>query len=156
MTDLQPNLNCQAFEASFPNVPVDVFSCCTSNSDLMTCNDEGKITALLMTCPEGEEKAWSGSSFPYQIQHLTSLEQIYLDGCAMVGSLPEIFQYLPNLFVLDLKSNQFHSQIPNTIGTLNKMRWLQLQNNRFSGNVPFGLIEHISTMECSSERHCSL
>ncbi|KAJ3018707.1 UNVERIFIED_CONTAM: hypothetical protein HDU68_011016 [Siphonaria sp. JEL0065] len=87
---------------------------------------------------------------------MNALEQIYMDGCAMTGSLPEIFNELPNLIVMDLNRNQFTGLMPSTFSYLSNLRWLQLQHNKFSGSVPFGLSDYISQLECTEDRHCFL
>ncbi|ORY51838.1 hypothetical protein BCR33DRAFT_712037 [Rhizoclosmatium globosum] len=155
VTGPRPSLQCQAFEASFPMIQgFDVYSCCETQTHLIHCNEEGQITQLSLSCPAGEEKPWTGSAFPYQIQYMPALQQIYLDGCAMTGQLPEIFGHLPNLIVLDLKDNQFSGPLPHTLGLLSSLRWFQIQSNNFNGMVPFAFREYIEQLECTAEKPC--
>ena len=53
----------------------------------------------------------------------------------MTGSIPDL-SGLPNLESLDLGSNSLTGNIPATLGSLTKLKWLSLTTNQLSGSVP--------------------
>ncbi|KAI3793187.1 hypothetical protein L1987_35802 [Smallanthus sonchifolius] len=98
---------------------------------------------------------------PPSIGNLTSLERLYLSGCASGGSIPDSFNRLKNLRELGLAfnglvgafptfllnhsmleylnfpSNQFHGSLPSNLCLIQPLlRVLELANNRFNGFLP--------------------
>ncbi|XP_039162673.1 receptor like protein 27-like [Eucalyptus grandis] len=55
------------------------------------------------------------------------------------GILMEYEKILSYLHVIDLSSNNFIGEIPNTIRSLTKLRMLNLSNNALTGSIPLSL-----------------
>jgi hypothetical protein len=71
----------------------------------------------------------------------TSIEKFWVDANFFHGSIPsEIADRWPNLRTLDLYDNDLTGVIPKEIGQLSQLHQLLLQDNRFSGNIPFNEI----------------
>ena len=57
----------------------------------------------------------------------------------MAGPIPETLGQLNNLQYLDLANNQLTGTIPETLGQLNSLRELNLANNQLTGEIPQAL-----------------
>ncbi|TXG47633.1 hypothetical protein EZV62_026927 [Acer yangbiense] len=76
-------------------------------------------------------------SFPSITFSMPSLQTIDLGSNSLYGGLPsDIFNYLPNLKVLDLPFNMFDGQIPSTISKCQKLQMLSLSYNNFTRYIP--------------------
>ncbi|XP_071719875.1 probable LRR receptor-like serine/threonine-protein kinase At1g67720 [Rutidosis leptorrhynchoides] len=76
---------------------------------------------------------------PSDLTKLTSLEQLWLDGNALTGPIPD-FTGCPNLKIIHLENNQLSGNIPSSLAELPNLSQLYLQNNLLTGDVPTSLL----------------
>ena len=79
------------------------------------------------------------TSFPENIEKLTSLKKLNLSKNSLQGPIPESLGQLENLEELDLHSNQLSGPLPKTLGDLKNLRKLELHQNMLSGPLPESL-----------------
>ncbi|XP_004308929.1 PREDICTED: probable LRR receptor-like serine/threonine-protein kinase At3g47570-like [Fragaria vesca subsp. vesca] len=69
----------------------------------------------------------------------TQLTQLYLGGNQIVGTIPETLGNLNSLIFLGLENNLFTGIIPSSFGKLQNLQILSLSTNRLSGWIPSSL-----------------
>ncbi|WP_437400077.1 leucine-rich repeat domain-containing protein [Flagellimonas lutimaris] len=69
----------------------------------------------------------------------------------LTGTLPDELGYLLNLQFLDLTHQNIMGPIPNTLGNLRELRWLEMDNNQLTGPIP-GTFGYLTNMEFLSIR----
>lgn len=74
-------------------------------------------------------------SFPADIDLLTNLNYLYLNNC-LTGIIPEKIGNLVNLQYLNLFNNSLSGTIPASICNLKKLVELDLTQNKLNGNIP--------------------
>ncbi|CAB9507064.1 STYKc [Seminavis robusta] len=79
------------------------------------------------------------------------LEELYLSGNSLSGSIPSEVGLATNLRTLELHINQLSSSLPSEIGDLSGLQWLSLQGNKFSGT----LISELGKMSSLEYLHVS-
>ncbi|KAI3683781.1 hypothetical protein L1987_84296 [Smallanthus sonchifolius] len=79
------------------------------------------------------------SSIPNDLTRLTSLEQLWLDGNALTGPIPD-FTGCPNLKIIHLENNQLSGDLPPWLADLPNLSQLYVQNNLLSGEVHSSLL----------------
>ena len=78
---------------------------------------------------------------------LTSLQQLFISGCQITGTLPTSVGNMKNLTTLDVSVNQFSGTIPDEIGGLTGITInLTLNSNQFSGTLPESMKNIISAI----------
>ncbi|TVU26590.1 hypothetical protein EJB05_29144, partial [Eragrostis curvula] len=101
------------------------------------------------------QKVSLGSNFfngtiPSSLSNLSQLGELYLDSNQLVGQIPTSFGSLPILQVLNVSNNSLQGSIPKVqnsnncadgtihpdIGNAKQLTYLQLQSNKFSGEIP--------------------
>ncbi|KAA8526338.1 hypothetical protein F0562_008459 [Nyssa sinensis] len=70
--------------------------------------------------------------------NLSSLENLWLSGCNLVGQIPTSFARLSRLTNLEVSSNNLSGPIPTLIFQLTSLVQLELFENSFSGHLPAG------------------
>ncbi|KAL5565917.1 hypothetical protein UlMin_029081 [Ulmus minor] len=81
-----------------------------------------------------------GGVFPDSIGNLTSqLQELYLGGNHIHGSIPSSLENLFNLNALTMEENLLTGDIPEYLGKFGKMQFLALTTNRLSGKIPSSL-----------------
>jgi hypothetical protein len=83
----------------------------------------------------GMEHGGLTSSIPSEIENLSKLIFLDLDYNDLTGSLPSGLFTLGGLTQLDLNNNRFSGSI-NNIGVFPEMEFLQLHTNMFTGQIP--------------------
>ncbi|KAJ9559080.1 hypothetical protein OSB04_013694 [Centaurea solstitialis] len=78
-------------------------------------------------------------SIPSDLTKLSNLEQLWLDGNALTGSIPD-FAGCPNLKIIHLENNRLSGDLPSSLADLPNLNQLYVQNNLLSGEVPSGLL----------------
>ncbi|MFS7908663.1 putative protein kinase RLK-Pelle-LRR-I-1 family [Helianthus anomalus] len=78
-------------------------------------------------------------SIPNDLTRLTGLEQLWLDGNALTGPIPD-FTGCPNLKIIHLENNQLSGELPTWLADLPNLSQLYVQNNLLTGEVPSGLL----------------
>ncbi|KAJ0519221.1 putative protein kinase RLK-Pelle-LRR-I-1 family [Helianthus annuus] len=78
-------------------------------------------------------------SIPSELTKLTSLEQLWLDGNALTGPIPD-FTGCPNLKIIHLENNQLSGDLPSSLADLPNLSQLYVQNNLLTGEVSSGLL----------------
>ncbi|KAI7742485.1 hypothetical protein M8C21_007169 [Ambrosia artemisiifolia] len=77
---------------------------------------------------------------PTSIQNLKNLTTFYacriLVGCSFSGPIPDSIGYLDQLVFLALNNNSFVGPIPPSIGNLTNLSWLDLSDNQLLGPIP--------------------
>ncbi|GJU91491.1 probable LRR receptor-like serine/threonine-protein kinase [Tanacetum coccineum] len=116
-----------AQEGGDPCLPVP-WSWLECNSDL-----QPKIISIKLS-----SKNITGS-IPSDLTKFSSLEELWLEGNAFTGSIPD-FSGCPNLRIIHLENNQLSGHIPSSLANLPNLSRLYLQNNLLSGHVPSGLL----------------
>ncbi|KAI3512094.1 hypothetical protein L1887_19284 [Cichorium endivia] len=76
---------------------------------------------------------------PLDLTKLTYLEQLWLDGNALTGPIPD-FTGCPNLKIIHLENNQLSGELPASLAELPNLSQLYVQNNLLSGDVPSGFL----------------
>ncbi|KAI7751377.1 hypothetical protein M8C21_016925, partial [Ambrosia artemisiifolia] len=101
----------------------------------LECNSDPqpKITSVKLS-----GKNISGS-IPSELTKLSSLEELWLDGNAFTGSIPD-FTGCPNLRIIHLENNQLTGALPSSLADLPNLHKLYVQNNLLSGHVPPDLL----------------
>ncbi|KAJ3077929.1 hypothetical protein HDU99_000887, partial [Rhizoclosmatium hyalinum] len=146
-TDCQTLASALAYAA----VPVNVETCCSDPYQLVNCDANGNIYQLNMACTDNF--LWASKPFPSGISGLPYLQTIFMSGCAMTGTLPDIFASLPNLLVLEVDGNRLTGSLPASLGSIG-LRWGQFQNNLFTGSVPTTFTQYLNGLQCSVDRPC--
>nr|XP_043631888.1 probable LRR receptor-like serine/threonine-protein kinase At1g67720 [Erigeron canadensis] len=100
----------------------------------LECNSDGqpKIISIKLS-----SKNITGS-VPSDLTKLSSLEELWLDGNAFTGPIPD-FSGCPNLRIIHLENNQLTGDLPSSLANLPKLSKLYVQNNLLSGYVPSAL-----------------
>ncbi|KAL8214455.1 hypothetical protein R6Q57_003904 [Mikania cordata] len=78
-------------------------------------------------------------SIPSDLTKLNSLEQLWLDGNALTGPIPD-FTGCPNLKIIHLENNQLSGDLPLSLADIPNLSQLYLQNNLLTGEVPSSLL----------------
>ncbi|KAE8772139.1 putative LRR receptor-like serine/threonine-protein kinase [Hordeum vulgare] len=79
-------------------------------------------------------------SIPQELGHLSNLVVLELGENSLTGKIPRIILNHSTLEMLDLHSNFLHMELPSNIGnTLPNLSWLFLYNNMFQGQIPDSL-----------------
>ncbi|XP_071690581.1 probable LRR receptor-like serine/threonine-protein kinase At1g67720 [Rutidosis leptorrhynchoides] len=78
-------------------------------------------------------------NIPLDLTKLTSLEELWLDGNALTGPIPD-FTECRNLKIIHLENNRLSGDIPSSLADLPNLSQLYLQNNLLSGDVPSSLL----------------
>nr|XP_043610918.1 probable LRR receptor-like serine/threonine-protein kinase At1g67720 [Erigeron canadensis] len=125
-----------AQEGGDPCLPV-AWSWLECNSDR-----EPKITSVKLS-----GKNLTGS-IPSDLTKLTGLEQLWLDGNALTGPIPD-FTGCPNLKIIHLENNQLTGDLPSSLADLPNLSQLYLQNNLLTGDVPSSLINKNLVLNCT-------
>nr|AMM42869.1 LRR-RLK [Vernicia fordii] len=76
---------------------------------------------------------------PPEINNMEALEELWLDGNFLTGSLPDISN-LVNLKIVHMEKNKLSGSLPKYLGSLPNLRELYIQNNSFTGEVPPALL----------------
>ncbi|KAI9092341.1 hypothetical protein K1719_027841 [Acacia pycnantha] len=81
-----------------------------------------------------------GGSLPNSVANLSSqLNQFYIGGNQISGTIPEGLRNLINLIALDLELNHLQGPISDSFGKFQKMQSLTLNVNKLSGEIPLSL-----------------
>ncbi|XVE63836.1 hypothetical protein DITRI_Ditri07aG0052900 [Diplodiscus trichospermus] len=89
-----------------------------------------------------------GSILPMSVGNLSiSLEYLLVTDCKLKGNIPAVLGNLSSLIALELGRNGLTGIIPNTIGRLQKLQGLHLQNNRLQGNILYDICKLSSLVE---------
>ncbi|KAI7992186.1 Receptor-like protein 9DC3 [Camellia lanceoleosa] len=91
-----------------------------------------------------EEEVWQGNNFSNSIFHLQKLQELRLDGNReLTGKLPSFIngtlRHLRHLRWLDLTDIDFTGELPNSIGQLEYLEKLYLTNCNLFGTIPTSL-----------------
>ncbi|KAK9284997.1 hypothetical protein L1049_024179 [Liquidambar formosana] len=74
-----------------------------------------------------------------ELGNLTSLEELWLAGCNLVGQIPESMRKLTRMTNFDLSLNGLDGSIPSWITEFKSAVQIELYNNSFSGRLPAGM-----------------
>lgn len=75
---------------------------------------------------------------PDSIASLSNLQELYLDNNALHGPIPDSFNTQSNLNRIELQSNNLSGAFPQ-LASLYRLRYLDLSDNYFSGEIPSSL-----------------
>ncbi|KAG6391722.1 hypothetical protein SASPL_149480 [Salvia splendens] len=105
----------------------------------ITCDDHGRVAQISLQSIVGcDDQTW----WCHDLHHLdplvfTSLTSIHLTSCGLYGFIPEKIGFLSNLSYLNLSNNQLNSQLPLSLANLSELRVLDISDNRFIyGAIP--------------------
>ncbi|KAL6123580.1 hypothetical protein ACLB2K_076101 [Fragaria x ananassa] len=130
--------------ASFRNFPfLKVLSLQLNNLGSNSSNNLRFITSLT-NCSNLEVLALSVNKFggvlPNSVANFSArLNQLYVGGNQIAGTIPETLGNLKNLILLTLDHNLFTGNIPASLGKISKLQILSLSTNRLSGWIPSSL-----------------
>jgi hypothetical protein len=89
----------------------------------------------------------ANATIPESIGNLTNLRSLTL-GSQLFGTIPNSFEHLKNLEVLELAGNLLTGTIPTGLATLPKLRKIEFGSNQLTGTIPDELVrgscEHLS------------
>ncbi|KAG7366893.1 RHS repeat-associated core domain containing protein [Nitzschia inconspicua] len=77
-----------------------------------------------------------GGTIPPSLGKLSNLRRLQLTGNALTGSLPESLDSLSSLRNLSVRNNKLIGQLPPELGTLTLLRNLDLSRNSIIGSIP--------------------
>ncbi|XP_065874435.1 probable LRR receptor-like serine/threonine-protein kinase At1g67720 isoform X3 [Euphorbia lathyris] len=101
------------------------------------------VNCTSTTTPRITKIALSGKNLngniPPETNSMDKLEELWLDGNFLTGSLPDISN-LVNLKIVHLENNNLSGSLPKYMGSLRNLRELYIQNNSFSGVIPRALL----------------
>ncbi|KAM5556640.1 hypothetical protein ABKV19_024163 [Rosa sericea] len=144
IVDLGKNNLVGQVPASFGNLPhLELLNVESNNLGSNSSNDLGFIT-FLTNCSNLEVLSLFHNNFggflPNSIANFsTQLTELYLGGNQIAGKIPETLGNLNNLILLGLEENLFTGTIPASLGKLQKLQGLYLNSNRLSGRIPSSL-----------------
>ncbi|KAL2524688.1 receptor like protein 13 [Abeliophyllum distichum] len=88
------------------------------------------------------------ANFLQSIGVMTSLKFLSLSLCGLGGSLPnQGWCELKNLEELDLSYNEFEGILPSCLSNMTYLRYIELSENNFSGNVAMSPLSKITSLE---------
>ncbi|KAI3866560.1 hypothetical protein MKW92_052001 [Papaver armeniacum] len=101
----------------------------------LQCNSDPqpKITSIILS-----KKNLAGS-IPLEFTKLQGLAEIWLDGNAFAGPIPD-FTACKDLKIIHLENNRLTGELPSFLTNLPKLEELYLQGNMLSGTIPSGLL----------------
>lgn len=89
---------------------------------------------------------------PIQVGFMQSATDVVISNNEFTGSVPTEIRNLSNLITLDFSKNKLSKQFPSLSGLL-RLRYLYLQNNEFTGTLPFSFVEIIDVREIHVENN---
>ncbi len=100
---------------------------------------QGTVPAAIFSMPALQNLLLEGNRFspwelPSGIKYGKNLTNIMLDGCNIVGTIPEELGSLANLTFLKLPSNHLYGTLPSFANTA--LEELDVENNYLSGSIP--------------------
>ncbi|XP_056867122.1 LRR receptor-like serine/threonine-protein kinase FLS2 isoform X2 [Raphanus sativus] len=110
-------------------------ACCTWNG--ITCLNGDRVTIIsLVGFPKKPERSLSGTLSPL-LDKLQHLQVISLGGHGNItGSFPQFLLHLPKLRYVNIENNRFSGPLPSDISMLSQLEDLSLQGNKFTGLIP--------------------
>ncbi|KAL8109974.1 receptor-like protein EIX2 [Apium graveolens] len=113
----------------------------------------GSLTKLVhLDLSNTQTDTWKGKSFPYQIGNLTNLQHLDLSFSKDIFSnvpIPKFISSLNKLRYLDLSYNMFTGDIPHELGNLSELQHLDLANYNDGLGTPsgnFGWLYNLSSL----------
>ncbi|KAK7380310.1 hypothetical protein VNO78_32818 [Psophocarpus tetragonolobus] len=121
---------------------------CLFRLDLSTNQLEGTIpTSLGNLCNLRDDLAISGGSLPPSMGSLAELNFLRTRNNSLSSTFPTILKKTNKLIFLDLGENKFSGTIPTWVGeSLLNMKILLLRSNKFLGHIPKGMC-HMSFLQ---------
>ena len=96
-----------------------------------------------------------GGAIPQELTGCTSLKNFMAYSAGFTGEIPNFWDQLPTIGVLQLYDNPgLEGPIPATIGTLKSATGIQLKNCNLTGNIPasFGGLEKCSNLQLNGNK----
>ena len=85
----------------------------------------------------GSNDMLSGSTIPTELESLTTLRAIVLEGNNLLGTIPSgLFTNIPHLRMLKLSNNKLSGSPFDLISSATNLRYLNLRNNNLTGQLP--------------------
>ncbi|XP_044473178.1 receptor-like protein EIX2 isoform X2 [Mangifera indica] len=112
--------------------------------DLSSNNLTGSLPLIstTMNALDLSDNAFSGSIFHFvcfRMNETKGMEILNLRNNLLFGELPDCWMNWKNLLALNLGSNSFHGNFPNSVGMLSYLQSLHLRRNGLSGEIPASL-----------------
>lgn len=140
-----PAWNCTSSPCDWPQVN------CTEHAavvglELRNATITEEILGWICGLPNLTDLRISDSHIPggllHILNHCPKLRKLHLPTNSLTGTIPgDVGRRLPHLEDLDLSSNFFSGDIPETFSNMRNLKLLNLARNKLNGTIPQGLLE---------------
>ena len=114
------------------------------------CNEAGSVTAILLT----NYHKGLGDLTRFNFSSFPNLHRLYLSYCGLNGSIPEQIGTLTKLTYLNLSENDLVGELPLSLVHLTRLKELYIFNTKVTGSIPPGIgnLKNLVHLDLSGNR----